>query len=153
MSYVASVSHTEDFDVPAAAVWQLLLDWGALGEWMPGGLIRSLRLEGQGVGAIRHIVTGKGVALSERLDAVNEPAGTLELSLVGALPWGLLSYRARGQVLGLSPNSCRLTWRGILETPESGIQAEQVAHLLGRSYANMFLGVRQATARRLRHSS
>lgn len=153
MSYVASVSHTEDFDVPAAAVWQLLLDWGAIGAWMPGGLIQSLRLEGQGVGAVRHIVTGKGVPLAERLDGVNEAAGTLDLSLVGALPWGLVSYRARGQVLGLSASGCRLTWRGIFETPASGIQAEQVAHLLGKSYANMFLGVRQETARRRRHSS
>jgi hypothetical protein len=151
LSYVAAVSHTEEFDVPASAVWQVLIDWAAIVDWMPGGFIASLRMEGQGVGAIRHLVTGKGVALSERLDAIDEAAGTLDLSLVGPLPWGLLSYRARGQVLSISPNSCRLTWRGIFETPESGEQADRVAHLLGKSYANMFLGVRSETVRRHRH--
>jgi hypothetical protein len=148
---MASVSHTEDFDVPATAVWRLLLDWGAIAEWMPGGFIRSLRIEGQGIGAIRHLVTGKGVSMSERLDAVDEAAGTLDLCLVGPLPWGLLSYRARGQILGTSPNSCRLTWRGTFETPASGEQSDRVAHLLEKSYANMFLGVRRETLRRHRH--
>ena len=152
MSYVAAVTHTEELEVPASAVWQVLIDWKAIVDWMPGGFIASLRMEGQGVGAIRHLVTGKGVALSERLDAVDEAAGTLDRSLVGALPWGLLSYRARGQVLSTSPNSCRLTWRGIFETPASGEQAERVAHLLGKSYANMFEGVRSETMRRHRQS-
>ncbi len=152
MSHTAAVSHTEEFDVPASSVWQLLFDWAAIVDWMPGGFIASLRLEGQGVGAIRHLVTGQGVALSERLDAADEKAGTLDLSLVGSLPWGLLSYRARGQVLSTSPNSCRLTWRGIFETPASGEQAERVAHLLGKSYANMFEGVRSESARRHRQS-
>ena len=148
MSHVASVSHAEEFDVPASAVWRLLLDWGAIVDWMPGGFIASLRMEGQGIGAIRHLVTGKGVALSERLDAADEQAGTLDLSLVGPLPWGLLSYRARGQVRGLSKDSCQLTWRGIFETAASGEQADRVAQLLEKSYANMFLGVRRETARR-----
>jgi hypothetical protein len=151
LSNVASVTHAEEFDVPASAVWQLLLDWAAIVDWMPGGVIASLRMEGQGIGAIRHLVTGKGVALSERLDSADEKAGILELSLVGQLPWGLLSYRARAQVLGISPESCQLTWRGTFETPESGEQADRVAHLLAKSYANMFLGVRRETARRHRH--
>ena len=148
MSHVAAVTHTEEFAAPASAAWQLLADWPAIVDWMPGGLIASLRPEGQGIGAVRHIVTGEGVPLSERLDAADEAAGTLDLSLVGQLPWGLLSYRARGQVVSMSPESCRLTWRGVFETPAVGGQADRVAHLLKRSYESMFLGVRREVSRR-----
>jgi hypothetical protein len=148
LSYLGSVSHKEAFDAPASAVWRLLIDWAAIVDWMPGGFIAGLRMEGQGVGAIRHLVTGDGVHLSERLDAADAGAGVLELSLVGQLPWGLLSYRARGELVGMSPDSCELTWRGTFETPESGAQSDRVARLLKKSYANMFLGIRRATVRR-----
>jgi hypothetical protein len=148
LSYVGSIVHTEAFDAPASTVWKLLIDWAAIVHWMPGGHIASLRMEGQGVGAIRHLVTGDGVHLSERLDAADERTGVLELSLLGQLPWGLLSYRARGELVGTSPDSCELTWRGTFETPESGAQTDRVARLLKKSYANMFLGIRLETARR-----
>jgi hypothetical protein len=148
LGHLSAVSRTEEFDAPASAVWRLLADWPAIVDWMPGGLIASLRMEGQGTGAIRHIVTGEGVRLSERLDAADEVAGTLDLSLVGQLPWGLLSYRARGTVVGMSPESCRLTWHGVFETPAVGEQADRVAHLLKRSYESMFLGVRREVTRR-----
>lgn len=151
MSRVATVSYTQEFDAPASAVWRLLTDWAAIIDWMPDGLVASLRMEGQGVGAIRHLVTGQGVPLSERLDAADEAAGTLDLSLVGQLPWGLLSYRARGQVLSLAPERCQLTWRGVFETPADGEQANRVERLLKQSYASMFRGVRCEMARRRGH--
>jgi hypothetical protein len=148
LSCVASISHTEAFDAPAPAVWTLLMDWAAIVHWMPGGHIADLRMEGRGVGAIRHLVMVNGVHLSERLDAADEQTGVLELSLVGQLPWGLLSYHARGELVGTTPDSCELTWRGTFETPQSGAQCERVARTLKKSYANMFLGIRRETARR-----
>jgi hypothetical protein len=146
LSNIRSVTTTEEFDAPASSVWDLLVDWGGIVAWMPDGYIRSLRLEGQGVGAIRHLVTGQGVQVSERLDACDEEAGTLELSIVGAMPWGLVSYRASVTLVRLSDHSCRLTWQGTFETPDAGAQSEQIATLLRKSYAKMFLGIRRATA-------
>jgi uncharacterized protein YndB with AHSA1/START domain len=64
-----SVTATEEFDAPASAVWKLLTDWGGIVDWMPDGYIRGLRLDGHGIGAIRHLVTEKGMgeALLETL--------------------------------------------------------------------------------------
>lgn len=125
-------------------VWELLIDWPAIIDWMPGGYIRSLECEGQGPGAIRHLVTGQGVRLSERLDTADENAGLLELSLVGELPWGLLSYAARGKLDDLANGSSRLTWQGTLEMHDNDGELEKVSRLLRRSYAKMLLGIRQA---------
>ena len=147
MTYVESLTHAGEFNAPASAVWHVLIDWAAIIDWMPDGYIRELRMDSQcpdrAPGAIRHLVTGKGVTLSERLDHADETTGVLELSLVGALPWGLLSYRARGKLDDLPGNRCSLTWSSTLEMPQAGIEADQIVTLLQKSYAKMFLGIKR----------
>jgi len=146
LSYSESITHAGEFNAPAAVVWKILIDWAAIIDWMPDGYIRELRMErlcpDQGPGAIRHLVTGNGVALSERLDHADEATGVLDLSLVGELPWGLLSYRARGKLDDLQGNRCRLTWTGVPEMSQPGVAANRVTNLLSKSYAKMFLGIR-----------
>ena len=147
MTYVESLTHAGEFNAPASAVWHVLIDWAAIIDWMPDGYIRELRMDSQcpdrAPGAIRHLVTGKGVTLSERLDHADEATGLLELSLVGTLPWGLLSYRARGKLDDLPGNRCRLTWSSTLEMPQPGTEADRVVKLLQKSYAKMFLGIKR----------
>jgi len=139
-----SITHAEEFDAPVSAVWDLLADWGSILDWMPNNYIASLQLEGEGVGVVRHLVTRNGVHLSERLDALDRESGILELSLTNELPWGLLSYRARGRLEAISEKKCRLTWQGTLEMAVPGPEYDRVVALLKKSYANMFLGIRRA---------
>jgi hypothetical protein len=127
---------------PAERVWALLLDWPAIIDWMPDGYVQGVRMEGSGVGAVRHILTGKGVQLAERLDQADEAKGVLELSLVGELPWNLLSYHARGTLERQSRNSSRLHWKGTAELSETDAETGYVAKLLGTSYRKMFQGIR-----------
>ncbi|HET6593656.1 MAG TPA: SRPBCC family protein, partial [Xanthomonadales bacterium] len=112
-------------------------------DWMPGGYISSLECVGQGPGAVRHLVTGQGLRLSERLEGADEQSGVLELSLVGDLPWGLVSYRARGKLDSLPAERSRLTWQGTLELPQGRRDADDVARLLRKSYAKMLQGIRE----------
>jgi hypothetical protein len=144
LSHIETITDSAEFDAPASAVWELLMDWAAIVDWMPGGYVQSLRMEGRGLGAIRHLVTLKGIQLSERLDSMNESSGVLALSLVEPLPWGLLSYRARGKLDSISQSRCRLTWQGTLEMPDRGSEYDKVANLLRKSYAKMFEGIRCA---------
>lgn len=143
MSRIVSIRAAAEFAAPASAVWNLLMDWAAIADWMPDRLIRSLECEGAGPGAVRHLVTADGSRLSERLDSADEANGTLELSLVGTLPWGLLSYSARGRVCGLAPDRSRLTWEGRPEMPSAGMELDRVVRLLWKSYQKMFQGIRQ----------
>ena len=142
MTHIETIEDAAEFEASASAVWELLMDWSAIVDWMPDGYVRSLRMEGEGTGAVRHLVTGQGVELAEKLDRADEPSGVLELSLLDPLPWGLLSYRARGKLDVVSSNRSRLTWRGTLEMPEPGPETDKVVRLLRKSYAKMFLGIR-----------
>ena len=145
MSHIETIEDAAEYDAPASAVWALLMDWAAIADWMPDGYIQSLQMEGEGPGAIRHLVTLKGMQLSERLDAIDETSGVLELSLLDPLPWGLLSYRARGKLDRISDNRSRLTWQGTLEMPDRGPEYDKVAALLRKSYAKMFEGIVMAS--------
>jgi hypothetical protein len=143
MSHTETITDSAVFEASSAAVWNLLVDWAAIVDWMPDGYIQSLRMEGKGLGAIRHLVTLKGVHLSERLDVMDESSGVLELSLIEPLPWGLVSYRARGKLDLFGENSCRLTWQGTLEMLDCGPDFDSLANLLRNSYARMFLGIKR----------
>ncbi len=142
MSYKHSASHSELFDAPASSVWDLLTDWGGIIDWMPDGYIKSLRLEGEGRGAIRHLVTGQGVTISERLDHMDEDRGILYLSIIDPLPWDMLSYKARAQLEYIDPAQCRLNWRGTFELAQGGQARDELAAVLKNSYVKMFQGIR-----------
>ncbi|MGB8691885.1 MAG: SRPBCC family protein [Steroidobacteraceae bacterium] len=143
MSFKRQLSHTETFAAPAARVYELLIDWGGIVSWMPNNLIRELRLEGKGVGAIRYLTTGKGVELAERLDSTDAASTSLTLSMLPPLPWHLLSYSATGVIEPLATDTCRLTWMGNAEMPGNSQQADRTAYLLQRSYEAMFQGIRR----------
>lgn len=114
---------------------------------MPDGYIQSLQMAGEGVGAVRHLVTGRGVAISERLDNMDEKSGSLQLTIIEPLPWGMLSYTAQAQLEDVNGGSCRLSWCGTFELPERGPAADKLAALLKKSYAKMFKGIRGEVAR------
>jgi hypothetical protein len=143
VSYRRSVSHSEVFDSPASAVWQIIVDWASIVDWMPRGIIASLELEGSGVGAVRHIVTRQGVRIAERLDWADEQQGRLELSIVDPLPWSMLSYTAFAQLDERGPNNCSLRWEGRFELPEDGTEADALGRFLSKSYKTMFKGIRR----------
>ena len=142
MNHFETIKDEAEFEAPASAVWALLMDWAAIVDWMPDGYIRSLRMEGHGQGATRHLVTGKGIQLAERLDSADESTGVLELSLLDPLPWGMLSYRARGKLDSISDQRSHLTWQGTIEMPDCGPDFDKVANLLRKSYGKMFEGIR-----------
>jgi hypothetical protein len=144
LSHKETITRTAEFDAPASKVWELLMDWAAIVDWMPNGYVQSLRMEGHGLGAVRHLVTGEGVQLAERLEKADQLSGVLELSLMDPLPWGLLSYRARGKLDSVSEYRSRLTWQGMFEMPDQDPESDSVARLLRKSYAKMFLGIRNA---------
>jgi hypothetical protein len=110
---------------------------------MPDGFIQSLEIEGQGVGAVRHLVTGRGVAISERLDTADKENGLICLSIIEPLPWNMLSYSARAQLNAVTERRSRLTWSGTFELATAGNEAEQLAHLLKRSYMKIFKGIQK----------
>lgn len=146
---VAEVSTSVVLDVPAAAVWRLLEDFGSIDRWWPSdGLVRieHVAIEGQGVGMIRHIQNhGARHRVSERLDFLDPDTRTIVLSIVGARPSGITAYVAEGRVVELDASRCRMDYRALVtSTPGS---EERVRDALLKTWALMFKGLQSAALR------
>lgn len=134
---------------PAAAVWQLLEDFGNIQRWWPDDgpvHIEHVEVEGQGVGMIRHIQNhGARNRVSERLDFLDAATRTLVLSIVGTRPAGITAYVAEGQVVEIDATSCRIDYRALVTT-KPGREA-QVHEMLEKTWEIMFAGLESAGRR------
>ena len=131
-----------DISAPRETIWGLLMDFGNIEAWWPANApidIDRVELEGSGVGMTRHIYNvGFDTAVSERLDALDLENFTLQLSIVGARPAGLLHYQATGTLTELENGGCRLTYDSEFRA-EEGREAEAEEFLLG-AYELMYSG-------------
>lgn len=132
-----------DISSPIETIWQLLMDFGNIEAWWPANApidIARVELDGSGVGMIRHIYNvGFDAPVSERLDALDLENHTLQLSIVGERPAGLLHYQATGKLSVLDNGSCRLTYDSEF-IAEEGREDEARAFLLG-AYELMYMGL------------
>jgi hypothetical protein len=141
---------THDFDAPAAALWDILVDFGHIERWWPVGNLQmqidKVVLEGEGIGLTRHIYNvGFPNAISERLDFLDHDTRTLKLSIIDAMPADLTYYQATGRVDILPGNRCRLVYHG--DYLSSTGSPEQGKALLLGAYQMMFAGLADALVR------
>lgn len=136
----------EVLEAPAEAVWRLLEDFGAIERWWPKDSpvpIESVRVEGSGVGMVRHI-RNRGVPqpASERLDFIEPATRTLVLSIIGDRPLGITAYVAEGRLEELDATRCRMHYRALVTT-EPGLE-ERVSRGLLKTWSRMFRGLEAA---------
>ena len=77
-------------------VWELIGQFG--GSWHP--LIANIRMTGTGVGQLRTIETIDGKQIIERLDAIDNAAGSYRYTNIGGIPasnyTGMLEVKPKG---------------------------------------------------------
>jgi len=133
-------------EASAEAVWSLLADFGNIEAWWPkDGKIRieEVRVEGNGIGTVRHIKNvGVESPVSERLDYLDPAAMTWMLSIVGQRPAGITAYVAIGQLTPLTPNRCRVDYRCYVTT-EPG-KEQRIEDVLRYTWTIMFDGLEAA---------
>ena len=129
-----------EIPAPAAAVWDLIADFGAIERWWPEGGLDKVVNHGEGIGMVREIHTTVGMTLSEKLEALDPDSMQLELTIVGDLPAGITSYRAQGRVRSTGDGACELEWHGRYAVPGPEQEAPARAFIEG-AYAVMFAGI------------
>ncbi|MEJ6024293.1 SRPBCC family protein [Ramlibacter sp. PS4R-6] len=95
----------EEIAAPIAEVWALLRNFGDIEIWAKA---RVVRVDGTGVGAIRH-VEGSAGPVVERCEAHDEAAHSFSYSLVES-PWPLANYVATVRLASLGANRCAIEW-------------------------------------------
>lgn len=136
---MAEVRVEEEVAAPAAAVWDLLGDFGGVARW--AGAVESCELEGEGVGAVRSLRMG-GTSLRERLEAFDEAGRSFTYSMLEPAPLPVSDYRATVTVHALGDDRCRVEWVGTFE-PKEGAPPEQVDAMVRGIYTGGIEGVRR----------
>ncbi len=115
--------------------WQVLADFGNFLAWATAGT-GTAKLEGEGIGMIRHLdIPGLG-QVSERLDKLDHAARTLGYTMVSEPMAGMAVYSAEVRVVHEANGTSSLVWCGRFE-PLPGFESEDVKHSLSQSYALM----------------
>lgn len=130
-----SVTHEQELDVSLEAAWAVLADFGDFLKWATGGE-GSARIEGDGIGMIRHLNIEHLGEISERLDVLNHENHTTAYTLVKGFPVGMETYSGQAVLTAAGDGSCKISWTGTLSAAE-GHTDEEVSQNLAGSYAGM----------------
>ena len=140
---MTTVIHEAVIDLSPARVWPVLSDFAGFLLWqgIPG------RIEGEGIGMIRHMETPEMGCWAERLDVADASALRYGYSLVYGTPIGMATYVARVEAQPEGAGGTRLRWQGNFEAAD-GQDPDAVAAALQGAYASMTDGIaREAAAR------
>ena len=109
---------------PADAIWQVISDFGAAGDYLAE--IIDCAVEGEGAGALRVLTSIDGSTVVERLETLDAMAQRLSYVLLTDTPFCncLTSMALRD----LGPNQTELTWSATFKA--DGIPANEAVALL-----------------------
>ena len=103
-----------EIPVSADKVWELVGGFNSLPDWLPF-IAKSEPGEG---GRVRHLQTGDGAVIVERLQSFDNVGRTYSYT-IEASPFPVSAYLATLQVEALTDSSAKVTWSGVF-TPAVG---------------------------------
>jgi carbon monoxide dehydrogenase subunit G len=128
---MGKIEVVQEIAAPASAAWEKLSDFGGIGKWMPG--VERCDVEGDGIGAVRHIVfPGGGGGVKERLESFDAEGRSLSYAITEG-PMPVQDYLATIRVSETGENACRVDWTASFELPE-GVPTEAVEKGISGAY-------------------
>ncbi len=110
-------------NIPADAIWQVISDFGAAGQYLTG--VVNCTVEGAGVGALRTLTSADGSTVVERLEVLDEDTHRLSYALLTDTPF--LNCLTTMALRDLSPSQAELEWSATFEADGiPAIEAEQM---------------------------
>lgn len=128
------VDVTFEAGAPADKLWMVLADFPGFLNWAGGGQ-GEIRVEGDGIGMIRHLSMTVG-EIAEKLVKLDDEEMLIGYELVNGEPIGMKVYRALVQVVKLSDDTSQVKWHGEFEAVDSTAE-DQVAATLEATFQGM----------------
>jgi len=123
--------------VSADAVWQVIGDFGAAGQCLPG--VVNCTVAGEGVGAERTLTSADGSIIVECLEALDEAAQRLSYTLLTDTPFR--NCLTTMMVRELGPSQAELEWSATFEV--DGLPADEAREMLEGALAANCLALKQ----------
>jgi hypothetical protein len=126
----------EELDAPVGAVWRLIRDFGDISAWAAG--YRLVRVDGAGVGMIRHI-DGTAGRFVERLETHDDGAHTFSYRLLES-PLPATNFVGSVRLTPSGPARCLIEWAA-----EFDASAPTLRDRIENGYRNVFIGTIRRT--------
>ena len=123
--------------MPADAVWQVLSDFGAAGQYVAG--VADCTVEGEGIGARRTLTSADGSAIVERLETLDAAAHRLSYSLLTDTPFRNCLTSMTVRELGQS--RAELEWSATFEA--DGLPTQEAREMLEDALAANCLALKR----------
>ena len=134
---VTHVSSKITIHAPFEAIWQVISDFGAAGQYLAG--IINTTIEGEGVGALRTLTHADGSTIFERLDALDATDHRLSYALLTDTPFRDCLTTLVVYDLGLT--QAELVWSVTFEA--DGLPVSEAVDLLEGALAENCLALKQ----------
>ncbi|UCE84845.1 MAG: SRPBCC family protein [Deltaproteobacteria bacterium] len=122
---MGKVEVVEEIAAPAAKVWELIREFGAVDRWAAG--VESCSVEGEGVGAVRTLGMAGGLSLQEKLESFDDAGRSFGYAIVGDNPLPFRNYHSVVTVEEKGADRCTYTWTGTFEAePATEAQASGI---------------------------
>ena len=121
---MTQVTSTIKINVPADAIWQVISDFGAAGQYLTK--VVNCRVAGEGIGALRTLTHADGSTIVERLEIMDETALRLSYLLLTDTPFCDCLTTMALRDLGL--HLAELTWSATFQP--DGIPASEAVSLM-----------------------
>jgi len=128
---------TVTIHVPADAIWQVISDFGAAGQYLAG--VVDCTVEGAGVGALRTLTSADGSAIVERLETLDAASQRLSYALLTDTPFtNCLTTMA---VRDLGSSQAEVEWSATFEA--DGLPADEARDMLEGALTANCLALKQ----------
>ncbi len=135
---MTKVKVSDDFDASIDQVWALIKDFGNLSAWAPNAKITYL--EGEGIGAIRHVDTAIG-HFKERCEAHDDANYSFSYALLeSSVP--LKDYVATVKLKETGPRSCAIEWASVFEPVD--VSEGEMIRIVEQTYAGFISAIKNA---------
>ena len=134
---MTQVSCKTTINVPADALWQVISNFGAAGQYLSG--VVACTVEGEGVGALRRLTSVDGNTIVERLETLDGVA--LQLSYILLTDTPFRNCVTTMVVRDLGPGRVEVTWSAIFEP--DGIPASEAEQMLEGALSINCLALKQ----------
>ena len=136
---MTQVSSTLKINAPADAIWQVIGDFGAAGQYLTG--VVNCTVEGAGVGAVRTLTSADGTdAIVERLEALDKVTHRLSYVLLTDTPFG--NCLTTMLVHDLGQGQSELEWSATFEA--DGLPADEARDMLEAALTANCLALKQS---------
>lgn len=117
---------------PVDSMWAVLADFGAFLDWAGEG---EIRVEGEGIGMIRHLDMG-GAQLAERLLLLDHDKRQISYDIVSGEPIGMKTYCAVVEIRETGDGVSEIQFHGEFDVVEAGTE-DQVSASLTAAFEGM----------------